>query len=380
MSSQQKIFFLVSNDLSNDQRVHRHAKTMQEEGYEVLLLGRLKKKTNRAITIPFSHKRFKLMFEKSALFYAALNIRFFIYLIRQRPEVIWANDLDTLPAAYLASRLVKSELIYDSHEFFTGVPELIDKKFVTNFWKQIERSLLPRIKTKITVNNSIARLYKEAYNVDFEVIRNLSAAIPQTSQEELPQFVGFSYDQPFLIYQGQVNKDRGLEEMIVAMQSINKLNFLIVGGGDVLEDLISKVEQFDLKKKIFFTGPLSPKLLQQITPKAFAGISLEKPTNINYKYCLPNKVFDYIHAEIPIIAYPNPEVKALVEQYKIGTLINNHTTEEIEKVVHQLLNDKSHYQQYKENIRRAKEELTWKKEAELLRGIIKRVIHRTSDQ
>lgn len=370
-----KIIFLVSNDLSNDQRVQRHSKAMQEQGYDVLLLGRLKKNTNHSITIPLPTKRFKLLFERSFLFYACLNIRFFIYLVLNRSsyDVIWVNDLDTLPSGFFAARLTRKKIVYDSHEFFTGVPELTNKPFVRSFWKGLERFFLKRITTKITVNHSIAKLYKETYNVDFEVVRNINASRLSAVAEELPTVKGFSYDDAFIIYQGQVNKDRGLEEMITAMQYIEKVKLLIVGDGDVLMNLKEQVMQLAITSKVYFTGALSPTVLQQITPLAFAGITFEKPTNLNYKYCLPNKLFDYIQAEIPIIAYPNPEVKVLVEQYEIGLFIKNHTSEEIENAVQQLMNDSNHYSMFKRNTLKAKEELTWKKEKEVLKRIIYKI-------
>ncbi len=373
MSNQQKIIFLVSNDLCYDQRVQRHAKVMQEMGHSVLLLGRLKKNTNRTVKIPFPHKRFKLLFEKSALFYACLNFRFFFYLLFSRYDVIWANDVDTLPAAFFAVKLRNKKIFYDSHEYFTGVPELENREKVKQFWAFLERKMLPKIPDKITVNNSVAKLYKDNYGVVFKVVRNIGEKITTSSKDNLPNILNFDYSTPFIIYQGAVNKDRGLEELINAIPLIENLNLLIVGNGDVLEELKIRVKEQHLSNRVFFTGAVSPVVLQQITPKAVAGVAIEKPTNINYINCLPNKLFDYIHAEIPVIAYPNPEVKSLVEMYAVGTFIQNHTPQEIAHVVNKLFTDSERQKRYKNNAQEAKKVLNWEREAEKLKSILKNI-------
>ncbi|MBK8415725.1 MAG: hypothetical protein IPL22_15220 [Bacteroidetes bacterium] len=87
----------------------------------------------------------------------------FFYLIFSKAKYLFANDLDALPANYLASRLKRIPLIYDSHEYYTGVPELENRPFVKACWKWFERMIFPGLKTIITVNDSIASLYEKEY-------------------------------------------------------------------------------------------------------------------------------------------------------------------------------------------------------------------------
>jgi len=93
-------------------------------------------------------------------------------LFRRKIDILVANDLDTLPANYLVSKLRRIPLIYDSHEYFTEVPELVERKSVRNFWLGIERLILPHIRFASTVSEPIAEVYKNAYHVDFKIIRN----------------------------------------------------------------------------------------------------------------------------------------------------------------------------------------------------------------
>jgi len=70
----------VSSDLATDNRVHRSCTLLTELGFEVLLLGRHKKDSPAMPLRAYRYKRFRLPFEKGALFYAVLNIRLFLYL------------------------------------------------------------------------------------------------------------------------------------------------------------------------------------------------------------------------------------------------------------------------------------------------------------
>ena len=126
----------VTNNLKSDKRVNKTAQTLKELGFDVTLVGRyfgeeLKVKSQQGNGKPeteFNIKRFRLIFNKGPLFYSEYNIRLFFYLIFHKSDLLIANDLDTLPANYLAQRVKRNGhgepgLIYDCHEYFTGVPE-----------------------------------------------------------------------------------------------------------------------------------------------------------------------------------------------------------------------------------------------------------------
>lgn len=363
---------LVTNDLIYDQRVMRHAEYLEKNKQHVILVGRFKLNTNREIPINFSHKRFNMIFNNSWLFYAEMNIRLTLFLLFKKMDIIWANDLDTLPAAFLISKLKRIALVYDSHEFFTGVPELENKPVIKNFWKIIESVLLRRIKVKFTVSDGVASLYRKHYNVEFDVIRNFSSPISKEKIVDfnLPKIDGFSFSEPFLIYQGALNKDRGLEYLIESMEFIEGFKLLVVGSGDIESELHSLVLKKQLSEKVKFTGLLEPTTLKLITPKAKIGFSIELPSNDNYRYCLPNKLFDYLEAGIPTIAYENLEIKKLFNLYPIGLLVQSHDPKLLANKVLDLLNDSTQWTHLQAQIIAAKEEFSWKKESEKLGELI----------
>ena len=155
-----RITVLVSNDLEFDQRVAKVCSTLEQLGYQITLVGRMLP-TSRHFERSYPTKRFKLLFERGALFYAALNIRMFWYLLLAKTDVILANDLDTLLPAFLVSKLRGKELVYDSHEYFTEAEGLTGRGFQKKVWLSIERFVFPKLKRVYTVNESIASIYRD---------------------------------------------------------------------------------------------------------------------------------------------------------------------------------------------------------------------------
>ena len=129
MAPGKRIFISVINDLSTDQRVHKVCTSLEKEGYQVHLIGR-KLNYSTPLDRTYNTKRIRLLFNKGAFFFAEYNFRLFWYLLFQKVDVYHSNDLDTLLANYLVSKIRRKHLIYDSHEYFTGVPEIQNKKFV----------------------------------------------------------------------------------------------------------------------------------------------------------------------------------------------------------------------------------------------------------
>ena len=145
-----KVSLSVINDLVTDNRVHKVAVSLQRMGFEPLLIGRMLPESLPVERSYFTY-RMKLVFRKGPLFYLGYNLRLFFYLLKSDTEVFVANDLDTLPANYLISRIKRKPLVYDSHEYFTEVPELIGRPVVRAIWKGIERLLVPQVDAAYTV-------------------------------------------------------------------------------------------------------------------------------------------------------------------------------------------------------------------------------------
>ncbi len=368
-----KAIVSVTNDLSTDQRVHKVCLFLVNNGYDVTLVGRLQGKSSPMDERPYKTRRLRIGVEKGALFYAVFNVRLFFYLLFNKATLLVANDLDTLLPNYLISGIKGIPLVYDSHEYFCGVPELINRPLVKGIWHTIEKAIFPVLKHVYTVNESIAKLYRDEYNVEIGVVRNAPYYTPtiipvNRTALNLPENI------PLIIYQGAgINIDRGAEEAVLAMEFVPNAILLIIGSGDVIEHLKETSAKKELKDKIIFLPKMPFDLLKNYTMQASIGLTLDKDTSPNYRYSLPNKLFDYIHANVPVLASPLIEVKRIVEQYNIGEFIENHDPKHIANKINSMLADKDQLNIWKANCVIASKDLNWQKEENELLKIYAKV-------
>ena len=374
MFTTKKIAFVsVINDLVTDNRVNKTCMALIECGYDVTLVGR---KLSNSLPIPnwsFKTIRFKMIFKKGPLFYFFFNFRLFFVGLINKTDLFYANDLDTLAPMFLLSKLKKKPLIYDSHELFCEVPELKASRIKKSIWQKLEGYIIPKLKTCITVNDSIAKIYEAKYNVPFYIIRNISdfdqSFIPKSRvQLSLPE------DKKIILLQGAgINVDRGAEELIDAMEFVQNAVLYIIGSGDVWENLKQKVLfNKNIQNKVVLINKLPKSELINYTFNADIGLSIDKNTNLNYLYSLPNKIFDYIQAEIPILASRLPEIENIILQYKIGDFIDDHNPKTIANKLNEMLYSQQ-LSSYKKYLAIAKKEITWKSEKEKLLTIIKNI-------
>ena len=355
-----RVIVSVTNDLVTDQRVGKTCAVLTEMGFKVLLVGRKLKKSN-SIQREYEVKRFRLLFNKGFLFYAEYNLRLFFFVLFSKKNLLFSNDLDTLVPNYLISKIQKKKLIFDSHELFSEIPELENRKRVKNFWLAIEKKIIPKLKNIITVSDSIKEHYQSLYGVNVSVVRN----IPENKKVIQTPFDFDTHGKKIILYQGSVNVGRGLELMIDTMHLLEDYILVIIGDGDISTKLIEKVNTLDLKNCVKFLGRINPDELKNLTPNTTVGMSLEEDLGLNYRYALPNKLFDYIHAEVPMVVSNLPEMKAIIKKYAIGEVLIDRTPISLASTIKTMA-----AKNYKKELIEAKKQLNWTLEKEKLISII----------
>ncbi|MEY3399388.1 MAG: hypothetical protein RL220_1982 [Bacteroidota bacterium] len=363
-----RITALVSNDIEFDQRVRKVCTTLSDMGFEVHIAGRYMK-GSRPFASPFHIHRFHLLFQKGAWFYAALNIRLFFFLLFHRTDVILANDLDTLFPAYLVARIRRIPLVYDSHEYFTGAEALTNRPFIRGVWERIEKFIVPKLKHMYTVNESIAEIYRNQYGIPVSVVRNVPGLSEPVSASRSD--LGLPENKAVIILQGAyIDPDRGAAEAVEAMRYVEDAILLIIGAGREMERLKSMAASPDLSAKVHILGKMPFQELRRYTSCADLALSLDKPVHLNYMYSLPNKLFDYIHAGVPVLLSRLPELERIMNEGEIGMFIDNHDPKHIAgKISEALLSPQR--SQWKANMKVAAQRHNWQHEETVLRRMYK---------
>lgn len=354
-----RIIVLATNDFATDQRVLKVADVFSRNDFDVLLLGR-KVKNELHVKLPFDSHLLRVVFKRSFLFYIEFNIRCFLFLLFSKHTHVLSNDTDTLLAGFFASKLRSKKFVFDAHELFPEIPELHQRKFPIWVWTKIEDFIFPKLSVSLTVCQSIATYYQQRYGIQMEVIRNIPSLKKPASKR-------LDYGgRKIILYQGALNIGRGLEWVIDAMPQIQNAVLVIIGSGDIEYQLRKIVIDKQLTNRVFFIGRVPGDELYKYTSSASLGLCLLESIGLSYYYALPNRVFDYLHAGVPILATDFPEIRNIVANYNTGLLIKKYDPTYLASIITNLLDNKMDTTHFAT----IANELCWERETEKLNNII----------
>jgi glycosyltransferase involved in cell wall biosynthesis len=360
-----RLVFTVTNDLVFDQRMIRICGSLAQSGYQVTLVGRFHRGAPELIARPFQQKRLHCFFRKGFLFYAEYSMRLFLYLLFKKMDLVCAIDLDTILPCYLVSRLRKKQRVYDAHELFCEMKEVVSRPRLYRFWKWVERNTVPHFRYGYTVNGPIRDLFEKEYGVRYAVIRNLPVL---DDRFEIPE------KGDYILYQGAVNEGRSFETLIPAFQFV-KQPLWIYGDGNFLNEAMRRVQQHGLGHKVFFKGKLPPEALKEVTRKAVLGITLFENNGLNNYLSLANRFFDYMHAAVPQLCVAYPAYTEINAQFEVAELISDLSPEQIAARLNALIHDTGRYRGLQQNCLLARQALCWQKEEQLLLHFYKDILH-----
>ncbi|MBK8878431.1 MAG: glycosyltransferase [Haliscomenobacter sp.] len=329
---------------------------LAQAGYEVLLIGRTLPHSPPLPDQPYAQKRLSCFFHRGKAFYLEYNLRLLFFLLVHRFDAVCAADLDTLAPAFTAARLKGKPVVYDAHEYFTEVPELIGRPHTRRVWELLARAVVPRVDRAYTVGPALAEILSARYGVPFEAVRN----VPVRKLNEAPSAKAPA---PVVLYQGALNRGRGLEQAIDAMSLLPGVTLWLAGEGDLSQTLRERVRLAGLQDQVRFLGRLSPDDLSRETPKAWIGLNLLEAESLSYYYSLANKAFDYVQAGIPSLQMDFPEYRRLNAEWECFLLLPSLDADAIADAIRSLLADTGRYQNLAANCRQAAEIWNWEAES-----------------
>ncbi len=358
-----RIICTVTNDLNYDQRMIRICTSLANAGYDVTLVGFKKKKSKPLTERPFKQVRLPIIVEHGKLMYFHYWLNLFFFLLFRKADILCAIDLDTILPVYYASRLRGRKRVYDAHEIFTDLKEVISRPAVHKMWTWIGKHTVPHFRVGYTIGECYADEFKKRYGVNYGVVRNATILKPVEIPEKKDRFI---------LYQGWVNVGRCFEQLIPAMQYVDA-QLIVCGEGNFYAEAKALAEQYGVTDKVVFKGYVPPTELTGYTIRAYIGITLFEDTSLSNRLSLANRFFDYMHYGVPQLCIKYPEYKRINEQYEVADLIANPTPDTIAAELTKLLKDEGYYHGLQQNCLLAREKYCWQEEEKKLLDIYKQL-------
>ena len=332
-------------------------------GYDVTLVGFKRKKSKPLIPRPFKQVRLSIIAEQGKLMYAHYWFNLFFFLLFRKADIFCAIDLDTILPVYYVSKLRGKKRVYDAHEIFTDLKEVISRPAVHRMWTWIANHTVPHFRNGYTIGECYAEEFKKRYVVDYGIVRNATILKPIQIPEKTERFI---------LYQGWVNVGRCFEQLIPAMQYVHA-NLVVCGEGNFYEQALALAKQYGVENKVTFKGYVPPSQLGGYTLNAYIGITLFEDTSLSNRLSLANRFFDYMHSAVPQVCNKYPEYERINEQYEVACLVEELTPQNIAAAINKLLDDEAYYKRLQQNCLIAREKYCWQEEEKKLLAIYKRL-------
>ena len=346
MNVDKTALILVSSDPIFDQRAQKVKESLTQMGYRVQICG-VKRHLGAFET---GDLRWEMAVQSGPFFYLMLGINIIQKLRKNPPTLVWACDPDTLWAASLLKRWKSFFLLYDSHEWFTEVPELHGKWFKKWIWNQLENRGARTSDVCLTVSNPIALALSQKTGRTFQVVMNMPNATSFEPQKE---------KQCIIMYQGAINQGRRIRELIAALEHAPEWEVWIAGKGDEEESMKSWSQTLHYQHRIKWLGMLSKSELNHATKQAKVGYNgLDWQESKSYEFSLANKFFDYVSMGVPVITAATPTYREMMDQHQVGWLEN----ENLPNLLKRIQEDKKAYQERVDACQIARYIWTWEEQ------------------
>lgn len=360
------ICMVVFGDLRFDYRVFREAQCLSQAGHRVSIVSSSFDPSPLQgwegidlHLIPIDRSR------SLRILYPAFWRQARPLLLAMRADVYHAHDLDALWPAAAAAKQRDVPLVYDSHEFWIEQSSLVDRPLIRHFWALLERRLIRQVHRTITVGTSIARSLQERYGLDqVTVVRNLPLYRPPVESNRIRSELGLAAGRPVVLYQGGFLTDNGLAEQIEALAGLDEdLALVLIGDGPTEGALKELVRRQNLEGRVYFIPRVPFAELHSYTCSADLGLCLIKGTGKSFYYSLPNKLFEYLMAGLPVLASSFPDMRAVVEESGAGLVVNPQDLRDIREKVQCFFADPSRLQTYRQAALAAAQRYNWEQEA-----------------
>ena len=344
------VVFALTGDVRRNSRALRHIRTLVESGLSVEVLS------HGSDTAPFGLLPTRIHWlndftRRGPAFFWKNHRRIADCAMSIRAGVYHASDLYALPGLAMAADRHSGSLTYDARELYPHVASTVGRPWARFVWQRIERRFIRKANGVITVSDGIADKLEQLYKIDRPlVVHNVPTRSHVPSSNLLRDSLGVSNDTMIVLHQGQMRKYRGCELLVDAMRSVDNAALVFLGDGPRRLALGELAHKLGLSEKVLFHDPVPPDQLLKYTASADVGVTMLEDVCLNHHLALPNKLFEYLAANIPVIASDLPEIRKVVVEHEVGIAINPALPTSIEGALRQATSSLDSRKMWRHNI------------------------------
>ncbi len=377
-----RIVMLVRNAYTHDTRVEKEARTLIEAGFEVTVVA------DAAPGLPERETRDGSSVIRVPRTAAAIpGLRFLLHewrlarrLTELRPTYLHAHDSNALLAVATAAGRLGVPFVLDAHELWLGRPPRdrpAPYRFAFRAWYTVlERLLVPRAAAVVTVSPPIARHLERRYRLrTVELVPNYPDIGRPLERREIRDLVpGIPPSAPIVLHLGAYLPDRGLDQVVEALVTVEQAHLVVLGAGSRAPTLAELAARLGIGNRVHLVPPVPSDEVIDYSASATVGIAPIVPTTLNNAYSLPNKLFQYMAAGVPVLASALPQLTEIVEGSDAGVTVDTRDVPALGAALRSLLRDPDRLGQMGRNARRAVEErYSWERSATTLRSVYERL-------
>ncbi len=307
----------------------------------------------------------------SLLFYLKFIFYLIINLLAKKYDYYFAEDIFTLPFVQFFSGFYDSKLIYDSRELYPFLAGLRKKSSNQKIISAVERRYIYKADYVLVTGEMDGEFLSEYYNLNnILLLRNLPKLSGGIKPVNLRQELNISEEDLLIVYQGVLLEGRGIDLLIKAVEHFSDVHLVVLGDGEFKSKFESLTKELNLESRVHFRGMVAQDKLLSFTAAADLGAALIENLSKSYYYALPNKLFEYIMAQVPVIVSNLPQMRKIVEEYKVGYVLQDWNVDSLVELLRKIKSDKNQLMNLKLNASKASQELNWDREFETIAGEI----------
>lgn len=282
-------------------------------------------------------------------------------IVKCKPDVIHANDLNALIPAYKAAKKCHATVIYDTHEIFLENLWIAKNHLVKAVYGFFEKRIINKVKLVVCVSNAAKDYLLSKYKIKQIIVVTNSVSKEQIME---PKTIGNSFE---VLNHGVFYEGRGYDLMIEAAKTNrnDKIRFVLRGFGTLEQTLKNECKSFKLNN-VDFDPPVKTYELVKYASNSSVGLAITEESCLNFKLSVSNKLFEYAAAGLPVIMSKIPEHEFLNNKYKFGIVLDENTGDCLNLAINQIFNNGNLYNQLSVNAIAFSKEMCWEKEFDKL--------------